>query len=280
MDELNTDTKEAAQTERLWYDLSEEELKADLAVRLDSTEEDEVVYSNVRGDENEVEQRISFEKLMPPPANDNADTGSKTIFDKLRIFWSGIKSEMVIERKPYSFSITSNKESKTSLSNASQVNVFMAETALYIDGFGNKGGEFSFNYLSNDYYGGGEMGYRALLYDCINRSIRIGRIVMESKNLDQLSALLTISDFDSTGAAVTHPPLLAKLSNDGKRNGTIEFDVDVTFYGGTILTYKHIPGNTVTFYFYPATDSLPLYPLIDRLKKCYRIFMGTDLYAN
>ena len=153
--------------------------------------------------------------------------------------------------------------------------------ALYVSGFNNPSGEFSFNYLNTGYYTGGVAGYAAFLQQTITRIITIGRIRIESQNQKQLLSPLTVVDCDPTGRSITYPEIKVKeLTEENKKTGSIEFDVDVTVYGGTTLSYQHIPGNTVTFYLYPAVYTLPLYPLFIRLKQAFRVIMGWDLYKD
>lgn len=171
-------------------------------------------------------------------------------------------------------------------STAQNVNMFGAETALYISGFNNTSGSISFNWLLTGYYSGGAAGYAAFLQRTIAQTFSIGRIRMEiaaGAVSSQLAVPLNISDFDPTGKSISYPAIqFAKLNQF--ITFAVETELDMTVYGGTQVSYFQFAGAgtsspwVVTWYLW-AADVASLTRALEG-KPAFKELRRPDTYLN
>lgn len=146
--------------------------------------------------------------------------------------------------RPYIFTVASTDAATQT------VVLFGSEKNRTASNFGNVA-TIAITYDFAGYFGGGTTGYSALLGRSESQPLTVGRIRIECTNATQLSAPVTVQDVDPTGKATIYPVVNFRKLNQFDQNA-VETETDMTIYGGTQLSYSHLAGVTVRWFFYPA----------------------------
>lgn len=145
---------------------------------------------------------------------------------------------------PYIFTVTSTSQI------AETVVLFGSEKNRTSVNAGNPN-TISVTYDFTGYYGGGTTGYVALIGRTESAPLTFGRIRLESTNQLQLSAPITVNDYDPTGKLTSYPIVNFKKLNQYDQNA-IESETDMIVYGGTELSYSQLANTTVRMFLWAA----------------------------
>lgn len=237
----------------------------------------------------------------------------KSLWGKIKMFFTGLPTESLISQSPFLFTVTLDAAAETSIPTTPglplepetltvaepsaedlqkskmakmvKVTLFGGEKTLRLDNLGNDK-SVHFNYLLTGYFGGGLDGYRAMVQRSCSHGFRFGRIRVESKDENNLSTPLIIENCEPTGSATTYPAITGEktppstLADQQILIGSAEYEIDAVVYGGTSISYFQMPGTEVTFYLFTIKETYPVYSLVSRLKKAFRIIFIKDLFKN
>jgi hypothetical protein len=171
---------------------------------------------------------------------------------------------------PYVFTVTSSDAAtQTVVLFGSEVN----RTAAY---FGNPA-TIAISYDLLGYFGGSSNGYAALLARTESQPLVFGRYRMSTSSSAQLAVPLNITDSDPTGKSVTYPVVNYTKLNQYITTA-IESECDITIYGGTQLSYSHLAGVSVTWFFW-AADVASLTRALEG-KGAFKELKRPDTYLN